>query len=91
MSQAQPSKPMPQVDYKDARINAKRAQRPAEGKPGDYICGNCQTQFHYEPEEGKPECPSCHTTAAETLTPIYTEDNPKDDEMLGRNEFAAGD
>jgi protein-arginine kinase activator protein McsA len=89
MSQAQP--PMPQVDYKGARINAKRAQRPAEGKAGDYICGNCQTQFHYEMEEGKPECPNCHTTAAETLTPIYIEDNPKDDEMLGRSEFSAGD
>jgi protein-arginine kinase activator protein McsA len=88
MTEAQPA---PQADYRGAQVNAKRAQRPAEGKAGDYICGNCQTQFHYEMAEGKPECPSCHTTAAETLTPIYTEDDPKADEMLGKDEFSAGD
>ena len=81
-----------QADYKGARVNAKTAQRPdGEGKPGDYVCQMCQTQFHYEIAEGAVECPKCHTKAAEALTPTYTEEDPRSDEMLGRDEFSAGD
>lgn len=89
--------PEPAADntgYKEGNlaIDAKNAQRLEMIRPGEYLCGKCGTRFTYKEEEGAAfECPKCHNTSANGLTAIYTEEDPKKDEMLGKNEFAAGD
>jgi protein-arginine kinase activator protein McsA len=70
-------------------MNAKTAQRLESIKKGTYVCQKCQTQFKYA--SGDLKCPKCNTMKAEDLVPFYMENDPERDEMLSRDEFAAGD
>jgi protein-arginine kinase activator protein McsA len=86
--------PEDDIGYKqdDLKLDAVRAQRSGLIRPGDYLCQKCQTQFPCAGDQAaKLQCPKCKNTSAETLTPIYTEEDPKRDEMLGKDEFSAGD
>ena len=76
----------------DLAVNAVSAQRANLTRPGDYLCQKCQTQFKVESSDiDHVVCPNCQNTEAESLTPYYTEEDPKRDEMLGKKEFSAGD
>lgn len=73
-------------------VDAISAQRAALTRPGEYLCQKCQHQFKVEdPETGNLACPNCKNAEADSLTPFYTEEDPKRDEMLGKKEFTAGD
>ncbi|HEY9732080.1 MAG TPA: hypothetical protein V6C89_09210 [Drouetiella sp.] len=73
-------------------MNAVSAQRASHTRPGDYLCQKCQTQFKVESADTKHVvCPNCKNDEDESLTPFYTEEDPKRDEMLGKKEFTAGD
>jgi protein-arginine kinase activator protein McsA len=76
----------------DLKMNATEAQRANLTRPGDYLCQKCQTQFKVVSSDvDDAQCPNCKNTAADSLTPYYTEEDPKRDEMLGKSEFSAGD
>jgi protein-arginine kinase activator protein McsA len=76
----------------DLAMNATEAQRANLTRPGDYLCQKCQTQFKVVSSDvDDVQCPNCKNTAADSLTPYYTEEDPKRDEMLGKSEFSAGD
>ncbi|MBS2001863.1 MAG: hypothetical protein U0103_22015 [Candidatus Obscuribacterales bacterium] len=73
-------------------VNATSAQRANLTRPGDYLCQKCQFQFKVESgDTDHVVCPNCKNDEADSLTPFYTEEDPKRDEMLGKKEFAAGD
>ncbi len=77
--------------YKEGElaVDAKGAQRAGLKRPGKYVCGKCNTSFNYK--EGELQCPKCKNVSNNTLTAIYTEEDPKKDEMMGQDEFSAGD
>ncbi|HEY9678986.1 MAG TPA: hypothetical protein V6C76_13335 [Drouetiella sp.] len=88
--------PSPQEDTgfktETLAMNAVRAQRVSGARPGEYLCQKCQTQFKFDDvDPEKLQCPKCQNKKAESLTAFYTEEDPARDEMLGKNEFAAGD
>jgi hypothetical protein len=56
---------------------------------GDYLCQNCETQFHFE--AGLLTCPKCGSTARNELIPIYVEENPEEEQMYTRGDFGQGD
>ncbi len=69
---------------------AKAAQR-QHARTGEYLCEACRTRFQYTTTEKDIACPHCHNVKADTLTPIYMEDDPQESEMLSKDEFSAGD
>ena len=68
---------------------AHEAQR-THARNGEYLCEACKTNFEYN-GVGPLRCPHCKNSAADGLLPLYIEDDPAHDEMLGPDEFPAGD
>jgi protein-arginine kinase activator protein McsA len=71
-------------------VHPKDAQRADFTRPGKYLCEKCNTAFHFRKTD-KLECPNCENDNQDTLTAIYTEEDPHKDELLGKDEFSAGD
>ncbi len=80
-----------QGEVQSMQVDAIEAQRPDGGPTGEYECGKCQAHFHYQSKGTEVVCPKCHNDDADSLTPIYTESDPKEDQMMGNDEFSAGD
>lgn len=68
---------------------AREAQR-VHAREGEYLCEACRTNFDYN-GLGPLACPSCANTKADSLIPLYVEEDPARDELLSNDEFAAGD
>ena len=68
---------------------AREAQR-THARVGEYLCEACRTNFDYA-GDGPLGCPNCSNSSADSLTPLYIEDDPSRDELLSPNEFPAGD
>jgi len=71
-------------------VDAKVAQRDGSARPGKYLCAKCNKEFNFKGTD-KLVCPNCKNDNQDTLTAIYTEEEPRQDEMLGKDEFSAGD
>jgi protein-arginine kinase activator protein McsA len=71
-------------------VNARDVQRAESTRHGKYLCAKCNTTFDYQGTD-KLVCPKCKNDKQDTLTAIYTEEDPRKDELLGKDEFSAGD
>jgi hypothetical protein len=69
--------------------SAREMQR-GEARTGEYLCEACRTRFSFSAGQ-KLSCPKCHNRMPDALTPLYMEDDPSRNEMLGPDNFSAGD
>ncbi|HEY9777269.1 MAG TPA: hypothetical protein V6C81_26135 [Planktothrix sp.] len=69
---------------------AKSAQR-QHARTGEYLCEKCRTNFEYTTSDKDIVCPKCHNAKADSLTPVYIEEDPQETELMSKDEFHGGD
>jgi hypothetical protein len=70
-------------------IKLRTLEHPRLSDTWEYLCLICENRFFYQ--SGDLECGRCRNGDLDEVVPVYVEDDPRNDDLIGKAQYSAGD